>query len=346
MRRVAIVGAGVAGLATAHALRTLPLEVIVFEKSRGYGGRVASRSRYRSRYDHGANYFTAPSERVEHLITAHLPTDGLIEIGRPVWHFDGEGTLSGPDPELEEAPKWTYRQGISRLGKLLAAYSRAEVRTKTRISRILYKDARWTLRSEDGASAGPFDAVVLTPPAPQTAALLADADIGGERVRRLRRAVAAVDYAPQFSFVFAFDRPLSRPGGFYGLKNADHDHPLSWISFEHDKPGHVRAGRSMLVVQTAPHWTANRLEQEPDRFVPEVKAMAEDVLVCDLRHPEWYDVQRWRYARPREAVDADIVDAGRPLGLFLAGDSVCGTGRVGAALETGLDVALKIREAL
>ena len=132
----------------------------------------------------------------------------------------------------------------------------------------------------------------------------------------------------------------------YALKNPDQSHPLSWISFEHDKPGHVRTGHSMLVVQTALDWTANRLEQEPDRFVPDVKTMAEDVLVCDLRHPEWYDVQRWRYSRPRGAVDTDIIDTGRSLGLFLAGDAVCGTGRVGLAHDTGLDVAQRIRDAL
>jgi len=346
MTRVAIVGAGVAGLSTAYALRTLPLEVIVFEKSRGYGGRVASRGRYGNRYDHGANYFTVSSDRIERLVTAHLPTDGLVEIGRPIWHFDQEGHLSRPDSGREARPKWTYRQGINRLGKLLAWHSRAEVQRETRIEQLRYKRGRWTLLRADGTAFSPFDAVVLTPPAPQTAAILSASAVKGERMSRLQRTVAAVEYTPQFSYVFAFDRPVSRPGGFYGLVNPKGTHPLSWISFEHDKPGHVRAGHSMIVVQTAPEWTADRLERDPDHFAPEVKEMAEDVLVSDLRHPEWYDAQRWRYARPKEAVNGDSVQAGMALGLFLAGDYVCGRGRVDAALETGFDAARQIREAL
>jgi renalase len=346
MARVAIVGAGVAGLATAYGLRTLSVDVMVFEKSRGYGGRAATRGRHGNRYDHGANYFSPTTDRVERLVTAHLPTDGLLEIGRPIWAFDEDGTLYQPDSVVEDRPKWTYRQGISRLGKLLARQSRAELETQTRIEQLSDEGSHWRLRDKDGASYAPFDAVVLTPPAPQTAAILADGAAEGARLGRIRRAVEAVSYTSQFTFVFAFDRALSRPGRLFGAVSEGDEHPLSWIGFEHDKPGHVKSDHSMIVVQTAPAWTADRVDREPDGFVPEVKRWAEDVLVCDLRHPAWYDVQRWRYARPTSALTGDMVASGGALGLFLAGDYVSGEGEVGAALETGLDAAQDVRAAL
>jgi predicted NAD/FAD-dependent oxidoreductase len=124
------------------------------------------------------------------------------------------------------------------------------------------------------------------------------------------------------------------------------EHPLSWIGFEHDKPGHVKAGHSMIVVQTAPGWTADRVDREPDGFVPDVQEWAAEVLVCDLRYPAWYDVQRWRYARPTSALGGEMVDSGSDLGLFFAGDFVAGVGDVGAALDTGLDTAQAVRAAL
>lgn len=342
MSRIAIVGAGVAGLTTAFALRTLPVDVTVFEKSRGYGGRAATRGRYGCRYDHGANYFAPSSERGRRLVTAHLPSEDLVDIGRPIWHFDSEGALSRPAPTEDHAPKWTYRQGISRLGKLLARYSRAEIHRNTRIRRLRRRGERWHLQSEEGASFSAFEAVVLTPPAPQTADLLARSTGGGAQLDRIQRAVADVSYTAQFSYVFSFDRALSRPGAFYGARALDGQHPLAWIGFEHDKPGHVKTGHSMVVAQTAPPWTAPRVDRDPDRFVPEVKEWAEDILVCDLRHPEWYDTQRWRYARPTGALDEDVRAAGADLGLVLAGDYVAGTGRVGAAIETGFDAAQQV----
>lgn len=346
MAQVAIIGAGVAGLATAYGLRTLPVDVTVFEKSRGFGGRAATRGRHGCRYDHGANYITSRSERADRLLTAHLPTKDLVEIGRPIWQFNQNGTLSRVETGVEDQPKWTYRQGISRLGKLLARYSRAEVQTETKIKCLSYDHAQWSLLTTGETSHGPFDAVVFTPPAPQSAAILGHTAVGGARIDRIQRAVKSVQYVCQFSFVFAFDRALRRPGNFFGVKRAGDQHPLSWIGFEHDKPGHVKAGTSMIIVQTAPAWTAQRVDREPDEFVPEVKRWAEDVLVCDLRHPAWYDVQRWRYARPTSALSGEMVEAGADLGLFLAGDFVAGVGEVGAALETGLDAAQDVSEAL
>ena len=347
MARIAIVGAGVSGLTAAYALRTLPIDVTVFEKSRGFGGRAASRGRYGCRYDHGANYFSPSSSRVEQLVTAHLPSDGLVDIGRDVWRFDEAGALSRPDPEEPHEPKWTYRDGISRLGKLLARYSHADIQTRTRVEKMEHRDQQWVVRSQQGGTFAPFDAVVLTPPAPQTASILADSEGGGARVDRIQRAVEEVHYAPQFSFVFAFDRSLSRPGNFYGLRATEEaSHPLRWIGFEHDKPGHVKSGHSMVVVQTAPDWTTPRVDREPDTFVPEVKEWTEDVLVADLRRPEWYDVQRWRYAYPTAALEGEMVSAGAELGLILAGDYVPGVGRVSRAIETGFAAAQQVRTLL
>ena len=330
----------------AYALRTRSVEVTVFEKSRGYGGRAATRGRYGCRYDHGANYFTSTSDRVERLVTAHLPSKNLVEIGRPVWHFDADGTISRPDPASTDSPKWTYRQGISRLGKLMARHSHADVRTQTRVTSLRRRKGHWEVRSSEGRSFSPFQVVALTPPAPQTAELLAASTGGGARVDRIQRAVEEVRYTSQFSFVFAFDRVLSRPGNFYGVRAVGHEHPLAWIGFEHDKPGHVKTGHSLVVVQTAPEWTASRVDRDPDMFVPEVKEWAEDVLVSDLRHPEWYDTQRWRYAQPASALEGEMVAAGAELGLLLAGDYVTGTGQVGSAIETGFDAAERAQSLL
>lgn len=342
MAHIAVIGAGVAGLTAAYGLRGLPLDVTVFEKSRGFGGRAATRGRYGCRYDHGASYFTAPSDRVEELVRVHLPTHGLMKIGRPIWTFDEKGELIRPTSPYETSPKWTYRQGISRLGKLLAHFSRATVRTQREVDRLAYDGAQWTVRTKQGESFSPFDAVVLTPPAPQTARLLAVSAVKGERVKRVQRAVEKINYTSQYSFIFTFDRPVSRPGGFYGLANDEGNHPLQWIAFENDKPGHVRRGHNMIIVQTAPEWTADHLEEDPVRFVGDVKEMTEDILVSDLRYPAWYDVQRWRYARPTSALSNDTLSVGTSLGLFLAGDYVCGVGRVGTALETGFDVACRV----
>ena len=345
MTRIAVVGAGVAGLTVAYGLRTLPVERTVFEKSRGYGGRAATRGQYGCRYDHGAPFFSAPSSQVERLVTAHLPSEQLVEVGRTTGGFNREGDLL--QLEAASARKWTYRHGISTLGKLLGRHSRADVVHNTRIERLEQTaDGRWRLRSDKGTLVGPYDAVVLTAPSPQTASILDRSALSAAPFPALQKAVADVDYAPQFSYVLAYDRPIPRPADVHELVSVDDDHPLARIGFEHDKPGHVRGGTQVLVVHTAPDWTAARVDRDPEAFLPEIKAQAADVLGTSLRQPVWYDTQRWRYARPLGGLSAEAQDRAAGHGLYFAGDFVAGTGAVGAAIDSGFATARRLRASI
>ncbi|MFN3164316.1 MAG: FAD-dependent oxidoreductase, partial [Pseudohongiellaceae bacterium] len=64
---IAIVGAGLAGIAAARQLAPLA-DVTVFEKSRGPGGRMATRRAGDFQFDHGAQFFTARTESFRSLL--------------------------------------------------------------------------------------------------------------------------------------------------------------------------------------------------------------------------------------------------------------------------------------
>src|SRR3546814_9540556 len=72
--RVAIIGAGISGLACARRLRDAGLEATLFDKSRGIGGRLATRRANPGNpevaFDHGATHFTARSEGFTKLVAA------------------------------------------------------------------------------------------------------------------------------------------------------------------------------------------------------------------------------------------------------------------------------------
>jgi renalase len=62
-RHIAVIGAGMAAITCARTLVQAGHQVTVFEKSRGLGGRMATRSSPFGTFDHGAQYFTVRDAR-------------------------------------------------------------------------------------------------------------------------------------------------------------------------------------------------------------------------------------------------------------------------------------------
>jgi predicted NAD/FAD-dependent oxidoreductase len=63
-----IVGAGIAGLAAANQLRRNGWAPLVLDKGRGPGGRMATRQRGTTRFDHGAQFFTVRHARFKSVV--------------------------------------------------------------------------------------------------------------------------------------------------------------------------------------------------------------------------------------------------------------------------------------
>ena len=66
--RVAVIGAGLAGLSCARVLRRSGAYVEIFEQERVIGGRIATARIGVLPFDHGAQYITARGERFKNYI--------------------------------------------------------------------------------------------------------------------------------------------------------------------------------------------------------------------------------------------------------------------------------------
>ncbi|MFB6172291.1 MAG: NAD(P)/FAD-dependent oxidoreductase [Haloarculaceae archaeon] len=351
MERVAIVGAGAAGAATAFALRDAAVDVTVFEARQTPSGRAATRHRDGCTYDCGANYVRGGDERVAELVTGTLDDDGLVDVAAPVWTFDAAGTVGEGDDRDDH--KWTWEQGIDQFARRLLDRADAAVRYRTRVVGLdRTADSRWRVRETDGAAAGAFDAVVATPPAPRTADLLAASDWDDPLRERLVAAARGVPFRGIYSVLLHYPFELDRP--WYALVNTDHEHEIGWLSREECKRGHVPPGESLLVVQMAPDWSADRDVAAargdpahcPASVTADAAALTADLLDDErLASPDWTDCAAWQYALPDGGPDADLLRAVESHGLYCAGDWVTGDGRVHLAAGTGLAVGERVRAA-
>nr|WP_143165366.1 NAD(P)-binding protein [Halobaculum gomorrense] len=371
MAHLGIVGAGLAGAGAAYALRDTDHDATILEKSRGVGGRAATRRRDGCRYDHGANYVKLPDERTGDLIR-DLGDDGLVDIAEPVWTFGADGEIAPGDGDDEH--KYTWEAGITQFAKRLLAETDAEVRKTTRAESIVRdgggardgtadgdtgpggdRGGAWTVTDADGDDHGPFDALVLTPPAPQTADLLAATewpDDGGA-LADLRAAVEATEFRTVRTLALHYPFELDVP--WYGLVDVEKTHEIGWLSREECKRGHVPDGEGLLIVQLSPEWSTAHYDDSLEAAAAEAATLAADLVGDDrLADPDWADDQGWRYALPNEGLVGDggpdaaagAVAAAREAGLYLAGDWVAGRGRAAAALWNGIDAGESIAERL
>ena len=339
MDSLAIVGAGAAGAAAAYRLRDSGRDVTVYEKSRGVCGRAATRRREGCHYDYGANYVKPGDGPVGDLVR-DLGEDGLVDVDEPVWTFDGDGEIA-PGRDSSE-PKWTWETGLTQLAKRLFARTDATIHRETRIDSLARTESGWTLTDTDAGRYGAFEDVLLTPPAPQTADLLADAHWEDSRRDELQSAAADVHYRSVVTAVLHYPFELDRE--WYALVNTDDAHEVGWLSREGCKDGHVPDGEELLVVQMAPDWSRAQYDTAASEQTQLATEHAAGLLDDDrLLEPDWTDTQGWRYALPDEAVDSEPVEAAREAGLHVAGDWVAGEARVHAAVESGLAAADLIR---
>ena len=151
--RIAIIGAGIAGLACAGSLRTHGHDVVVFDKSKGVGGRVATRRvplpDRELAFDHGAQYFTARD-------AAFAAAVSRWEAERLVAAWPAAG-----------ADAWVGVPGMNALAKAMKR-SLAIVQPH-QVSNLRRVDQSWSV---GGGDAHLFDAVIVATPAEQAAALL------------------------------------------------------------------------------------------------------------------------------------------------------------------------------
>ncbi|MCX8135256.1 MAG: FAD-dependent oxidoreductase [Roseococcus sp.] len=231
MLPLAILGAGLAGLAAARALAAAGQPLRLFDKGRAPGGRLATRrvshAGEEHRFDHGAQYLRAEGAPFAAL---------LEEAGCAPW----------PDP-ARRVPL----PGMSALGRHLARG--LDLATGVTVTALRRGEAGWHL-VHAGGEEGPFAGVLLTCPAPQAIPLLAPHAPG------LAGQLARIRYAPCWTVLAAFPARLAQPDTLRGRG------PIGWAARDSAKPGRD-ARQENWVIQADPAFSRAHLEAAPEAVI-------------------------------------------------------------------------------
>lgn len=284
---IGIVGAGFAGLSCARALVERGHAVALLDKGRRAGGRCATRRADGHAFDHGMQYALPEDPRF---------AAALLDAGAADWG----GRLVGVP-------------GMSALPAALAAGLALEMGRRVFAARR--EHGRWVLEHDDAVApdappqadsrqSGPFDAVIITAPPTQTAALLGNDPMG--------TVVAQARMAPCWALMAAFP-----PGANAPMTMQPAQGPLGWIARDSAKPGRD-ASADRWVAHATSTWSHAHLEDSADAVVAAllpllaraIGAKAPALLVA---------AHRWRFALTEVPLGQPFLwDAARGLGV--AGD--------------------------
>ena len=312
---MAVVGAGMAGLTAAGRLEQAERRVVVVDKGRSVGGRLATRRLGGASLDHGAQFMTARSD------SFRAEVSGWVAAG--VAHEWCRGFDDVPDGH----PRYATRGGMNRVAKHLAGPLR-DVRVGVQVSSVTAGTDGWVLTWDGGALAA--EAVILTPPVPQSLALL---DAGGvEPGAEVAAELRAITYEPTLALLLVLDRPPAVP--FPGARKPE-DGPFDIVVDDVAK-GASEAPAVTLHLR-APVSAARYDESDASLLgdlVPQAARWLGEAVVREAA------VKRWRYATPvttwPDPCCTAAVGAAGP--IVLAGDAFAGP-RVEGAWLSGVAAA-------
>ena len=325
LTRVAIIGAGLAGLTLAHKLAKFA-DVTVFEKSRGVGGRMATRYAGAFEFDHGAQFFTARSAAFREFLEPLLRA-GVVETWPARFAELDRDHVTASRHWTDDYPHFVGAPRMNSVGAFLA--EGISVCRETAVASLSRSADGWQLQDNAGDSLGCFDWVVMTAPPEQTGQLAPYGSSLGQSAR-------GKEMSACFALMLGFAAPLQLDWDAARVRNS----AVSWISVNSSKPGRDKA--FTLVVHSTNAWANENLELDRERVMQHLLTATSAAIGSDAGSAQCIDLQRWRYANiDRQQGSPSHIDADERL-------AACGDwflrGRVEAAYRSAAHLANSLAE--
>ncbi len=321
--KIAIIGAGIAGLTAARKLMDRGIAVDVFEKSRGLGGRLATKRSDWGIMDIGAQYFTARDQRFQQQVN-EWQDDNIVAC----WDFIPSKLT--PSGLTSSADKITRYVGIPKMNSPAHGLAQGiEIACETHIGRLEHSENGWSLIATNGkAIEKNYDWVVLSLPAEQSKLLTIRTAIYHQIPDRIHQPCWAAALATQ-GYV---------PANIQGIFGDD---TISWVSRLSSRPNRETPTtyNDLWMLHFSSHWSAtNGKNTEIDVaqtgfewLSAAFKGHIKKPLQLIHAHKHY-----WRYASVQSDYPSSSIIADRASGIAAIGAWSAG-GRVEGAYISALD---------
>lgn len=316
-----IIGAGLAGLTAARTLTGYGWDVVVLDKGRGIGGRMATRRIEQARLDHGAQYFSAKTTAFNQLLQ-ELSAQGVVAE----WHLE-QATLN--DTHVNH-PRYIGVNGMNGIAKALARD--LTVRTTETVSSIRADAGGWLVETEAG-NAYRADSLISTIPAPQALVLMQKSDFN--LTDSDQQALEAITYHPCIAVMVALSRPgLIPPPGAVRYETG----PVAWIADNGQKG--ISPDQPSVTIHASADFSQTHFDDDLLTIGRQLVDLMSEWIPADAVSA--VQVHRWRYSLADQRFSSPFLAAEAPSPLVFGGDGF-GDGNVEGAFTSGLQMAMHLQ---
>jgi len=324
MKNIAIIGSGLSGLTIAHALKDVAA-VTIFEKSRGFGGRMATRRADPFSFDHGAQFFSAKTDTFKSFLRPLIDT-GIVKIWHARFAEIGPGEVFSSRAWDDENPHYVGTPVMNSIGKHLS--QGLNINLETRVEAVQRKD-QWQLIDDNNKDLGAFDWIVSTVPSQQAHDILPPSVSFCSDIANIKMQAC-------FSLMLGFDQPLPLDFDVAHVSGAD----ISWVSVNSSKPD--RPDHYCLLIHSTNAWANKHLFSDRNEVLQHLCEQTSKILGHDVSGAVHKDLHGWHFANiekqdgPTHYIDPDAQ-------IAACGDW-CIQGRIESAFLSGHELASQLLE--
>ena len=310
MKKIAIIGTGLSAIFSAiHLRKNTDLEINLFDKARGLGGRLATRRAEGGKFDHGAQYFSI--ERINNLPEIQmLINEGVIN------NIEDKDIYFSPDGMTNIAKKLLIDFNIFKEHKLVS---------------IDKENENYKLFFENGSTFN-SDYIIMSCPMPQSLEILNKSKIDYDN--NLIKDLEDLSYFPCIVVMIKSEIKLSNLEKHIGTDVDSKD--ISWIGDNYGKK--VSNIENYYTIQCSPEFSYENFENEYDETNEKLKHEMEKIFGSNY---QILSNHKWRYSIPKNFYQGDnslVINQKNFLGL--CGD-IFTNGRFDGAITSGLSIADK-----
>ena len=162
MFNIALIGVGVSGLSFLSFINRKKFNIEIFEKSRGFSGRLSTRRTDCGKFDHGAQFFTIKNNIFKEFLLSNF--SGSFKKYEPPIKYNNHGVLEN----FANSNHYYFKGGMSSFGKTLGKKINVSLNTKIKSIKKTSNNQWKLVFDDDNISKETFEYVVSSAPFDQT----------------------------------------------------------------------------------------------------------------------------------------------------------------------------------